>query len=388
MTQQAVYLNYQILESEIEALLIEAELIKIYQPPFNTLLKDDKSPLYILLTQEEFPRVLAVRKRNLLLKKYRGKFFGPFPSAYQVKQLLKLLRPIIPWCNAKRQKKMRRCLENHLGLCPGVCTGQISRERYQKNIIHLSNFLQGKTHLVLQKLTEEMNSAAKLQNYEQAASLRDQLKMIKELTSSNYHLKSDLYLPNLNQEKNYQAQVLLRQYLSSYFSLPQTYLFERIEGYDVSNTMGKLAVVSQVVFTKGVADNQQYRLYNLKNIDTPNDFAMLKQALDRRLKHFEWQRPHLILIDGGKGQVRAALAALRENHFPDIPLIGLAKNPDRIIIPHNIASLGKRLHIDWVVLRLEDSDPALQLLQQVRDEAHRFSKKAHTKRRQNQLFIN
>lgn len=387
MTKTAVYLNYQVLPSEIEALLVEAQLIKIYQPPYNTLLKDDKSPLYILLTKEEFPRVLAVRKRNLLLKKYRGEFFGPFPSAYQVKQLLKLLRPIMPWCNAKRQKKMRRCFEHHLGLCPGVCTGEISCRDYQKNLMHLSDFLQGKTALVLKKLTIAMKAESERENYEQAATYRDQIKMIKQLTSDGCHLKNDLYLPNLNQEKNYQAQVLLREYLSTYFSLPSTYMFERIEGYDVSNTMGKQAVVSQVVFTGGVPDNQQYRLYNIRGLDTPNDFAMLKQAIQRRLQHHEWQLPNLFLIDGGKGQVRSALIALRENCIDDIPIIGLAKDPDRIIIPYNIVSTGRKMQIDWQILKLENDNPALQLLQQVRDEAHRFGKKAHTKRRQKQLFI-
>lgn len=386
MTKRAVYLNYQILPSEIEALLVEAQLIKIYQPPYNTLLKDDKSPLYILLTKEEFPRVLVVRKRNLVLKKYQGEFFGPFPSAYQVKQLLKLLRPIMPWCNAKRQKKMRRCFEHHLGLCPGVCTGEISSSDYQKNLGHLSNFLQGKTALVLKKLNQEMKTASERESYELAAVYRDQIKMIKELTSDGYHLKNDLYLPNLNQEKNYQAQVLLRGYLSTYFSLPSTYMFERIEGYDVSNTMGKQAVVSQVVFIDGAADNQQYRLYNIKGLDTPNDFAMLKQALFRRLRHPDWPLPNLFLIDGGKGQVRSALMALRAHALEDIPIIGLAKDPDRIIIPHNITPNGNKLTIDWQILKLTNSDPALQLLQQVRDEAHRFGKKAHLKRRQKQLF--
>lgn len=388
MTSKAVYLNYAILESELQALLVEAALINLHQPPYNTLLKDDKSPLYILLTKEEFPRVLMMRKRNLDKIKYQGQFFGPFPSAYKVKQILKLIRPILPWCNAPRKKNMRRCLENHLQLCPGVCTGKISATDYHKIIVNLANFLAGKSSLVSANLKKQMWQAANEAEFEKAARLRDQLVMIKEITQKNYRLKNDLYLPNLNQIKSQQALLMLRRLLRQYLSLPKAYPLERIEAYDVSNTSGKLAVVSQVVFTNGVSDPNSYRLFNIKTLDTPNDFAMLKEALLRRSQHRDWPEPNLLLIDGGKGQVRAVLTALWQTAWQKIPVIGLAKDPDRIVIPQKVSLTGltNKLKIDWQVLSLSGENLALQLLEQLRDEAHRFGKKAHVKRRHQAIF--
>ncbi|MDO5561931.1 MAG: GIY-YIG nuclease family protein, partial [bacterium] len=202
MVTQAKYLQWRILPSEIEALLVEAELIRLYQPPFNVLLKDDKSPLYIVITKETWPRVLKMRKRDLSkfqLKpggKMEGRIFGPFISAYKVTEVLKLVRPIFPWCNAPRKHKMRRCLENHLQLCPGVCTGSISQEDYQVIIDNLSLFLAGKTQVVQRRLKMQLRAAVQAEAFEKAAVLRDQLQLIAQITASGKHLKDEYFLPN------------------------------------------------------------------------------------------------------------------------------------------------------------------------------------------------
>ena len=385
MLRQARYLQWQVLRSELEALLVEAELINRYQPQFNILLKDDKSPLYLVITQEEWPRVLRMRKRDLLKKKVKGKVFGPFPSSYKVTEVLKLVRPIFPYCNAPRRSKMRRCFDNHLGLCPGVCSGEISQSDYQHIIKQLALFLSGKTARVRRILLDEMEHYKQRQEYEKAAVIRDKLQLIQEVTSETMRLRQDYFLPNLSQEKSQAALVQLRQILSDYGGLPREYQLKRIEGYDVSNTSGQQAVVSMVVFTDGEPDKSQYRQFNIRYLETPNDFAMMAQALGRRAHHaHDWLTPQLLLIDGGKGQVRAVLETLRGSEWEKMPVIGLAKDPDRIVIPHvGVPQVGKsRLPIEWELLQLSSDTPALQLLQQIRDEAHRFGKSRHVRRRE------
>lgn len=382
MTAHAKFLQWRVLRSELEALLVEAELINRYQPQYNVLLKDDKSPLYLVITQEEFPRVLRLRKRDLLKRRLKGKTFGPFPSSYKVSEVLKLIRPIFPWCNAPRQKHMRRCFENHLHLCPGVCTGEISSADYQKIMDQLALFLSGKTKLVTDCLKKDMEAHKNQLEFEQAAAIRDKLKLIAEVTSETYRLRQDYFLPNLSSERSREGLIELRQILSTYQNLPREYVIDRIEGYDVSNTSGKQAVVSMVVSVGGQMDHSQYRSFNIRSLDTPNDFAMMAEALGRRVTHREdWPSPQLLLIDGGKGQVRAVLEKLRATSWQTMPIIGLAKDPDRLVIPQVAPGQAGRLKINWTLLNLGGDDLALQLLQQVRDEAHRFGKSHHVARR-------
>lgn len=389
MVDRARYLAWRELGSELEAILVEAELIHAYQPPFNVLLKDDKSPLYIALTAADFPQVLRVRQRDLQKKQFAGaRAFGPFASANQTNELLKIVRPIFPWCNQadKHQsatnlakEKSRPCFYYHLGLCPGACAGEISRADYHKTIDQLALFLQGKIGAVKQLLNRQMKAAAAAENFEAAARLRDQLALIATVTAASHQLKPDYSLPGLTMERATNSLVVLRQLLADSFKLPRQYQFERIEGYDVSNTSGQEAVVSMVVFTAGASDKSEYRSFNIRSLQTPNDPAMLAEALGRRITHDEWRRSSLLLIDGGKGQLRRVLEVLRGSSWQQVPIVGLAKNPDRIMIPQ--VTNWQPLKITWQILRLPDDNLGLQLLQQVRDEAHRFGKSHHTKRR-------
>jgi excinuclease ABC subunit C len=382
MVGKATSLHWQVLESELEALLVEAQLINTYQPSYNILLKDDKSWLYIVITKEEWPRVIRVRRREAIKKRLAGQVFGPFPSSYKVNEVLNIARKIFPWCNAKRDKKMRRCFYQHLSLCPGVCTDTIARDDYLAILKNLGLFLRGQKKRVLQEMRRELKSAAAEQEYERAALLRDQITAVEEVTSQSQKLRQDVFLPKILDEQNKDALVQLSGLLHEHLGLPAGYQLDRIEGFDVSNTSGKQAVVSMVVFTEGLSDQSQYRLFNIKTLDTPNDFAMMAQALKRRSEHDEWIQPSLIVIDGGRGQVSKVIQSLENTPLRAVPVIGLAKRPDRLVLPATDTD-AKRL---WQALTLLPGDPVLHLLEQIRDEAHRFGKKHHVSRRSKALF--
>jgi excinuclease ABC subunit C len=250
----------------------------------------------------------------------------------------------------------------------------------------LAIFLAGKTNVLTRQLKNELKIAKEKWEFERAGELKEKLELITEVTNETAKLKHDYFLPNLASERSEQALIQLKQILSTYWHLPRQYRFTRIEGYDVSNTSGKQAVVSMIVFIDGVAEKSEYRSFNIKTLNSPNDVAMLAEVLERREKHDEWDRPELILIDGGKGQVRSVLRVLEKTKWHFVPIIGLAKNPDRIIIPVKKESETQRMKIDWVVLTLTGDNLALQLLQQIRDEAHRFGKSKHIKRRQKEML--
>lgn len=362
------------------ALLTEAELIRTYQPPFNIALKDDKSPVYVHLTNETYPRVLQVRKSDI--KHTAGlTLLGPYQSAYQLTQVLRLVRPIFKWCDQPLATEKKPCFYYHLDLCAGACIGAVSPEEYQAMITQLKLFLRGKTQQLSQQLTQEMRQAADEKRFEQAALYRDRLKAVRYISRVG-KLKQDPIPLKLQQDIKQNQLMYLRRLLSLYLATPKEYLLERIEGYDVSNIQGKFAAVAQVVFTHGVPDKAEYRLYNIRTLDTPNDFGMLKEAITRRQTHPEWPTPNLVVIDGGKGQLRSVLSALKWQ----VPVIGIAKDPDRLLFPH-IDTADGRLRITYDEVRLAVDHPALQLVAAIRDEAHRFSKAQQAKLHQKSLYL-
>lgn len=375
LVQKAKKVRWEILESELEALFIEAELIRSHQPQYNILLKDDKTPLYVHISKAKYPTVDTIRKKEIPKLSKKGTIIGPFQSSYKLKTVLRLVRPIFPWCNkAKKEKTKKACFYYHLDLCPGACTGEISREDYAENIKQLTQFLKGKSKELLKDLKKQMKLAANERAYEKAALLRDRVKLIEEVIHPKFRLSPDMTLPRLQTNFAKEALVQLRRILRQNIDLPVTYPLERVEGYDVSNTQGSNASVAMVVFTNGETNNSEYRLFNIRTLDTPNDYHMMKEALLRRQNHPEWQKPNLVLIDGGKGQLRAALQVWQ---WPGV-VISIAKNPDRIIIPKTKQSEKDKQ--EYAVVKLASNHPALQLLQQVRDESHRFSKKQHLRR--------
>ncbi len=381
MTELAVKIEHQVLDSEIEALLVEAELIRAHQPYFNSRLKDDKSSLYLLITKEDFPKVLRLRKTDLDKKIYQKKLalFGPFASAYRLNELLKIIRPIFRWCNQKPNKQHKACLYRHLDLCSGACAGTISATDYQADIKQLIAFLRGRKSELLRQLKEEMVALVKVEAFEQAALRRDKIQLIEEITSQNYQLKNDLLLPSLGQSRAEEGLLQLKRILREHRLIENETALQRIEGYDVSNTMGQQATVSLVVLTEGEIDQSQYKFFKIRSLQTPNDYGMLQEALTRRQKHPEWGQPDLIMIDGGKGQVQA----IRKIWQWQTPVIGLVKNPDRLVLASKDPLTQK---ISSQIVKLPDNHPTLQMLANLRNEAHRFAKKHHTRLRTQKLL--
>lgn len=398
MVLKAKTVKWKILESELEALLTEAELIRIYQPPVNILLKDDKSPIYLLITDELFPRVLTIRKRELLYEQGKGTVLGPFQSAYKLQEVLKLVRPIFTWCNQKpvatssvhgNTPHRRPCFYYHLHQCPGACVGEISAEDYQENITRLIHFLRGKAKEVTTELSTKMQLASTAENYEKALLLRNQVLMIKEVTSKDYRLSPDI-IPSTHISATSEAHrlALLKQLLLDHQHLPTSYTLSRIEAYDVSNIQGQHAAVSMVTAIDGHITPAEYKLFNIKTIDTPNDYHMLQEAILRRHNHPEWGVPKALLIDGGKGQIRAVLRVLRWK----VAVIGITKHPDRIMIPifhwNNWADgetppIG---NMSWKAIALPDEHPLTPLIKGLRDEAHRFANLQRKKLAQKSFF--
>lgn len=356
---------------------MEAELIRTHQPPFNVLLKDDKTPLYITITKEEFPRVLLVRKKETQqLTHIPGTTLGPFPSAYKTKEVLRLARKIFPWCS-QPQNHGRPCFYYHLELCPGACVGAVDATTYRTTIKHLQLFLQGKKKGVVAALKQEMQRASQEEAYEKAGDYRDQIALITSVTSGNYHLQPDLALPRLKESLAAEQIIYLQKVLHEYGHFPKQFPLQRIETYDVSNISGTDAAVAMVVGIDGRPDTSHYRVFNIKSLDTPNDYAMLQEALTRRQSHPEWGTPNLVVIDGGKGQVQAVSRIWHWN----VPVIGIAKDPDRLIIPISIDAKTSLREV-----KLPEGHLGLKVIQQLRDEAHRFSKKQHHRRHQRRML--
>ena len=367
-----------VVESELEALILEANLIKKYLPIFNIRLTDDKDYLYIAITKEDFPKVITARKKDTVKVK---KYFGPFPSSRTVKLTLKQLRKVFPWCSnppkTARQPgvvnklptpgwKAKACFYYHLGLCSGACIGKISKEDYNKTINRFAKFLDGKKEEVLNELTQDMDKYSKNLQFEQAAQVKKTIAGIEYLLQPN-RVASYLENPNFLEDQN----KLALQQLQKDLNLPK--LPARIEAYDISNIAGKNATGSMVVLAEGEIDKSQYRRFKIKISGKPNDYAMHQEMMGRRLSHPEWGIPQLILIDGGRGQARAACSKLQEKNL-NIPVFGLAKRMEWLYPP------------EGDIIKLPKRSMSLRLLQKIRDESHRFAITYHRKLR-NKSFL-
>lgn len=328
MLSQVSSIDSKKTDSVIEALFLENNLIKKYQPKYNVKLKDDKSFLGIFITKEDWPRIMPARLTQKLPK---GEFYGPFPSAGQVREALQIIRKIFPFRVSCQPMSGKACFEYHLGMCPGVCAGKLSKQEYQNIIRQIKLFLKGHKKQVVKNLEKEMRATAKKMEFEKAARLRDQIFALKHIQD---------------------VALIKEEEIETAGEIPA-----RIEAYDISNISGAFAVGSMVVFTEGLIDKSQYRKFKIKTVPGANDVAMLKEVLLRRLNHKEWQYPDLIIIDGGKGQAYGAKDVLKARKL-NIPIVGIAKGPER---DKNEIIADKGLDIDN------------KLLLRIRDEAHRFA---------------
>lgn len=349
--------------SEIEALLLEARLIKKHRPPFNVQWTDDKDYLYIKITwADELPRVMTARREKIPGNMY----FGPFPSASTVKFTLKTLRRIFPFCS-ERPTQMRSDgtnLYTDLGLCPGPHAGLISTADYRKNIKQLVAFLEGKKDAVVKQFEREMKQAAAKQQFELAAKRKKQIDGIHYLTSQVIYPEEYLENPTLQLDKRQEE----LDDLQAVLHLPS--VPDRIECYDISTIQGRFAVGSMVVFRNAKPDKSQYRRFRIQYRDipkdVPNDFWMMREMLARRLKN-DWPIPDLFLLDGGKGQLNI-IAELFHEQGISTPLASLAKRFEEIYVPGQSEPI-----------RLLETSPARHLVQRLRDEAHRFAITYHKK---------
>lgn len=353
--------DFEVIETnnEIEALILESALVKKHKPYFNTQLKDDKSYAWIYInSKDDIPTVKIVR--TIKKGEYsRGKLFGPYPSGLSVKRVYTYLRKLYPFCTCKN-KDCSSSLYFHIGLCPGPYAGAITKKEYRKNINSIIRFLSGKQQNHIKRLEREMKIYSKQQDYEKATQLRDRindLKYIGQDIDFTYYDDTESY-----ESRRSKARKSSFNSLSIELGIPK---LERIECYDISNIQGKHAYGSMVVAIEGKLERSEYRIFKIKGLDTPNDFKMLEEVLERRFKHKE-NLPQLVLIDGGKGQLNSVKDVIPKNIF----LMGISKG-------RYLKRKGKSLLDEyWIfngkeILRVDIESP--EILIDLRNEAHRFA---------------
>lgn len=335
-------------ETELDALFLEGEMVKRYMPRWNVLLRDDKSYLYVRINMgDEVPWVGLTR--NPLDD--GAKYFGPYIDGGAVKKALRYLRKIFPYYD--RSYSGRADLNYHIGLSPGVESGKTSVAEYRRNLRKLMRYIQGGRKELIEELRREMEELAERQEFEKAARARNQWMNLKELQRQIVFGAQEF----LDISKD-EALVGLKDLLG------MTEVPRRIEGFDISHMSGRNVVGSMVVFANGMAERASYRKFKMK--ERNDDFANMREMVERRLGHLEdWGRPDLVVIDGGVGQVGAVRDLLEE---AGLDYVGLAERDEEIIVRR-----GDGLE----VLSLPKSSHVVKLLQRVRDESHRFAVSYH-----------
>lgn len=349
--------DWIVVDTEMDALFLESEMIKRYMPKWNILLRDDKTVSYVRIDMKsEVPYISFTRTPQ----DDKATYIGPFYGKTAVMNALRILRKVFPYYDKPYDGK--KSLNTDLGLTPGIEIGRTTPQEYKKNLRRLRLYLEGGRHKLIDEIEKQMQLAAKEERYEEAAELKRQLYGLKELQKKIVF--SDKEFLDISSD---QALVDLQNILR----LPEPP--RRIEGYDISHQSGTNVVGSMVVFVNGASDRSGYRKFKLhrqKNDDTAN----LHEIIERRLKHHEWDFPNLVILDGGSGQVNAVKEMLWQHN---IAVIGRDKSGDhtrnaavRIVIPE--AEGGDRLVL------LDPSSHIAKLIARIDDEAHRFAITYHT----------
>ncbi|WP_127163282.1 excinuclease ABC subunit UvrC [Veillonella sp. VA141] len=466
-------------KTEMEALILEATLIKEHHPKYNIMLRDDKTYPYVKITvQEDFPRLFMTRR----LERDGAKYFGPFTDVTAVHHVLRILRSYYPLRTCKSMKVERPCLQYHMHYCEGPCMNYVTVESYRKYIDDIVALFEGKQVQVIQEITSKMEQASEDLEFELAAKYRDDLLSIQKVQEKQrmvtqrgdmdvlgmaidgpmaciqlFFIRSGRLLGRENyfvQHEGDSPELVMTEFIKQYYggstfipkelllpmdsvdrelfsewftsmkgqqvdvSVPQRgykkdlikmaeenaqnflaerrrqwqytidkaggavkklaevldlpRLPERMECYDISHMQGAETVASMVVFEGGKPAKREYRRFKLKTVQgKPDDFASMAEIMERRYgNEKDWPMPDLIIIDGGKGQLNAALPVIRAMGVTDVPVISLAKRIEEVFVEGESESII-----------LEHHTPELQLLQQIRDEAHRFAITYHRRLR-------
>ncbi len=480
LVSQIEKLEYIITDSEVEALILESHLIKKHKPKYNILLKDDKKYPYFLITEEDFPRIQIVRKKNL--NPDRGKFFGPYTDVRAMHATLDFLKKIFPLKQCKTPKFSNRpCLYYHIGKCLAPCQGKVTPDEYQKLIHQVELFLSGKQSELLKQIQEQMKKYSEEEQFEKAAKMRDSYldlqktlerqKVVYENTKLNEDIIAVLYEDGIlaivimmvregrlidkkdftyfvdNIDKTEYFETFFRDYYTNLklefpdkivskdlegvgekelyenwlkilsgkkvkihygsgkyselydlakknaenllensklkkmaqirddFNEVGSYLADklklanfpnRIECYDISHIQGTNTVASMVVFQNGLPKKTAYRKFKIRMTEgKPDDFLSMKEVLSRRLSRLgesKWEKPDLIIIDGGKGQLSSVMQIVKDMGVTGIDFVSLAKREEEVFLPNQSTSI-----------LLPRNSNALYLIQRIRDEAHRFA---------------
>lgn len=349
MMPQIMKIGFRKTDSVLEALLLESELIKKVQPPYNTSAKDDKSYNQVLITKEAYPRVLVVRSRDIA----QGKFdfpikysFGPFPDGGGLKEGMKIIRRLFPFrdkctpyeeLSPKMKAKARPCFSAQIGLCPGVCVGRVSQKEYQEILKNLRFFFAGKKGTIIRGLEKKMTLAASEQRFEDA-------QVIKKVLFGLKHIE-DMALVKSDQGVGER---------------------HRIEAFDVAHVLGESAVGVMTVVQNSRVQTSEYRQFKLRTKHNGNDLTALEEILRRRFAHPEWPFPELVIVDGGEVHIQLASRVLEELAI-GIPVLSVVKDErhrPRAVL--GVTALGERFKKEILLAN---------------NEAHRFAITFHRKRR-------
>ncbi|MBI5764076.1 MAG: excinuclease ABC subunit UvrC [Planctomycetes bacterium] len=366
MAAMVVDVDFLECDSEVDALLQENRLIKDIQPPHNAMLKDDKSFPYLeITTDDDFPGVFVTRTPRIK----GSKLYGPFTSAGSLRDAVNALQKVFKFRTCEldiredddKKRFFRPCLLHSINQCTAPCADRISREDYKKDIDRLKRFMASKKSVVLREMQGEMQAAADALNFEEAARVRDRIKAIQKLALSgdvDEHVQPEVFYVDPREGLERLAKILELD------RAPRI-----LEGIDIANLQGEESVGALVCFIDGVPFKSGYKRFGIKTVEGQDDYAMIREVVQRRYRHAaegEEMYPDVIMIDGGLGQLHAALAACGEMFVKPPMVISLAKREEEIYIQARKQPL-----------KLARNDPALRLLQQVRDEAHRFAQHYH-----------
>lgn len=360
-------------ESEIDALFLEAEMIKRYMPRYNILLRDDKSLIYVRIDMKSNKPFISFTRNPA---DDGAEYYGPYYNGFAVKKALRYLRKIFPYYLKSPKDDARLDLDDHLGLSPVNMTN----EEYKFNLRKLISYIKGNRKSLVNDLERDMKSAADKHDFETAAILRNKLYNIREL--QRRIVFGDKEFLDISKD------IALRD-ITDLLGLAD--IPKRIEGYDISHMGGTNVVASMVVFKNGVSDRGEYRKFKTY-IEHNDDFYNMSETLTRRLSEKNlksWGKPNLILIDGGKGQLDAAIKARDKSGQLSIPFIGLAKRDEQIVVKRDSGFVINKLKIaeldgsqeitdDFILINLPKSSAIIKLLQRIRDESHRFAVSYHT----------